>query len=112
MAENGYSGIVAFQWNFFISKQALTAERRYEKEKQCKTTCMQAAFGARTYLFSLLPGLTLPLTPASNKCCSAQTQTRIGLLEEIPRSGFRFPAFTTGPLRRTRTLCDQAQTPV
>ena len=25
---------------------------------------------------------------------------------------FRFPAFTTGPLRSTRTLCDQAQTPV
>ncbi len=47
-----------------------------------------------------------------DKVCSAQTQTRIGLLEEIPEMVFRFPAFTTGPLRRTRTLCDQAQTPV
>jgi hypothetical protein len=34
--------------------------------------------------------------------CSAQTVTRIGLLEEIPRSG----------VRRTRTLCYHAQTPV
>jgi hypothetical protein len=33
------------------------------------------------------------------------------MLEEIPRSG-RFPALMIGPLRRTRTLCDQTQTQV
>ncbi len=44
--------------------------------------------------------------------CSAQTVTRIGLLEEIPRSGVQIPCLLNGPLRRRRTLCYQAQTPV
>jgi hypothetical protein len=56
------------------------------------------------------------LTPCCEKVlvptCSAQTQTRIGLLEEIPKSGFQIPCLYYWPLRRTRTLCDQAQTPV
>jgi hypothetical protein len=43
---------VQFLWNFFISKEAVSAERRYEKET---STCMQVAFRARTYLLSPLP---------------------------------------------------------
>ena len=45
--------------------------------------------------------------------CSAQTVTRIGLLEEIPRSGVQIPClYLMGHYRCTRTLCYQAQTPV
>ncbi len=44
--------IVQFLWNSFISKEAVAAERRYEKET---STCMQVAFRARTYLLSPLP---------------------------------------------------------
>ena len=33
-------------------------------------------------------------------------------LRKSPEVVFRFPAFLNGPLRRTRTLCYQAQTPV
>ncbi len=45
--------------------------------------------------------------------CSAQTVTRIGLLEEIPRSGVQIPClYLMGNYRCTRTLCYQAQTPV
>jgi hypothetical protein len=43
---------VQFLWNFFISEEAVAAERRYEKET---STCMQVAFRARTYLLSPLP---------------------------------------------------------
>ena len=54
---------VQFLWNFFISKEAVAAERRYEKET---STCMQVAFRARTYLLSLhpLPPPHPPLTDA------------------------------------------------
>ncbi len=46
-------------------------------------------------------------------CCSAQTVTRIGLLEEIPRSGVQIPClYLKGQYRCTRSLCYQAQTPV
>jgi hypothetical protein len=42
-----------------------------------------------------------------------QTVTRIGLLEEIPRSGVQIPClYLMGHYRCTRTLCYQAQTPV
>jgi hypothetical protein len=45
--------------------------------------------------------------------CSAQTVTRIGLLEEIPRSGVQIPCLhLKGHYRCTRSLCYQAQTPV
>ena len=43
--------------------------------------------------------------------CSAQTVTRIGLLEEIPRSGISFLPLIK-PHRRMRTLCGPAQTQV
>jgi hypothetical protein len=43
---------VQFLWNSFISKEAVAAERRYEKET---STCIQVAFRARTYLLSPLP---------------------------------------------------------
>jgi hypothetical protein len=36
---------VQFLWNSFISKEAVAAERRYEKET---STCIQVAFRART----------------------------------------------------------------
>ncbi len=45
--------LVAFLWNFFISREAATAERRYEKERQGVIYMHTAAFGARTNLFSL-----------------------------------------------------------
>jgi hypothetical protein len=45
--------------------------------------------------------------------CSAHSVTRIGLLEEIPRSGVQIPClYLMGHYRCTRTLCYQAQTPV
>ncbi len=45
--------------------------------------------------------------------CSARTGTRIGLLEEIPRSGDQIPClYLKGHYRCTRSLCYQAQTPV
>jgi hypothetical protein len=45
--------------------------------------------------------------------CSARTGTRIGLLEEIPRSGVQIPClYLKGHYRCTRSLCYQAQTPV
>ncbi len=45
--------------------------------------------------------------------CSARTGTRIGLLEEIPRSGVQIPClYLKVHYRCTRSLCYQAQTPV
>ena len=55
-------GLVAFLWNFFISREAATAERRYEKERQSVNYMHTASFGARTNLFSPLPALPLPLS--------------------------------------------------
>jgi hypothetical protein len=52
---------VSFQWNFFISREAATAERRYEKEKQGVIYMHMAAFSARTNSFSPSPFLALPL---------------------------------------------------
>jgi hypothetical protein len=63
------NNVLAFLWNFFISKEAVTAERRYEKERHsvklhaCKLHLVQ---GRICSLFSL-PSPS-PLTPASNKC--------------------------------------------
>jgi hypothetical protein len=54
---------VAFLWNFFISREAATAERRYEKERQGVIYMHMAAFSARTNLFSPSPLLALPLPP-------------------------------------------------
>jgi hypothetical protein len=53
---------VAFLWNFFISREAATAERRYEKERQSVNYMHTAAFSARTKVFSPLPALPLPLS--------------------------------------------------
>ncbi len=53
---------VAFLWNFFISREAATAERGYEKERQSVNYMHTAAFSARTNLFSPLPALPLPLS--------------------------------------------------
>jgi hypothetical protein len=50
---------VSFLWNFFISREAATAERRYEKERKSGIYMHVAAFGARTNLFSL-PSLPSP----------------------------------------------------
>ncbi len=46
---------VSFLWNFFISREAASAERRYEKERQSGSYVHMAAFSARTYLLSLSP---------------------------------------------------------
>ncbi len=54
-----FKGTIAFLWNFFISREAATAERRYEKERQGVIYMHMAAFGARTNLFSL-PSLPSP----------------------------------------------------
>jgi hypothetical protein len=56
--------------------------------------------------------VTIYIKVLVQRSCSAQTQTRIGLLAEIPRSGVQIPCLYSGPLRRMRTLCYQAQTPV
>ncbi len=53
---------VALLWNFFILREAATAKRRYEKERQSVNYMHTAAFGARTNLFSPLPALPLPLS--------------------------------------------------
>jgi hypothetical protein len=53
---------VAFLWNFFISREAATAEQRYEKERQSVNYMHTSAFGARTNLLSPLPALPLPLS--------------------------------------------------
>ncbi len=53
---------VAFLWNFLISREAATAERRYEKERQSVNYMHTAAFSARTKVFSPLPALPLPLS--------------------------------------------------
>jgi hypothetical protein len=55
------TGTVSFLWNFFISREAATAERRYEKERQGGIYMHMAAFSARTNLFSFSPLLALPL---------------------------------------------------
>jgi hypothetical protein len=39
----------------FISREAATAERRYEKERQSGSYVHMTAFSARTYLLSLYP---------------------------------------------------------
>ncbi len=54
--------IVAFPRNFFISREAATAERRYEKERQSVNYVHTAAFSARTRVFSPLIALPLPLS--------------------------------------------------
>ena len=62
--------VVAFLWNFFISKEAATAERRYEKERHsvklhaCKLHLVQGQICSHLSLPSPSP----PLTPASYKC--------------------------------------------
>jgi hypothetical protein len=47
---------------FFISREAATAEQRYEKERQSGSYMHMAAFSARTYLISLSP----PFPPSSH----------------------------------------------
>jgi hypothetical protein len=59
LTKKGLIEIVAFLWNFFISREAATAERRYEKERQSVNYMHTPAFGARTNLFSL-PSLLSP----------------------------------------------------
>ncbi len=44
------------------NREAATAERRYEKERQSVNYMHTAAFSARTNLFSPLPALPLPLS--------------------------------------------------
>jgi hypothetical protein len=53
---------VAFPRNFFIAREAATAERRYEKERQSVNYVHIAAFSARTRVFSPLLALPLPLS--------------------------------------------------
>jgi hypothetical protein len=53
---------VAFLWNFFISREAATAEWRYEKERLSVNYLHTAAFSARTKVFSPLPAIPLPLS--------------------------------------------------
>jgi hypothetical protein len=58
-----FADIVLFLWNFFISREAATAERRYEKERQSGIYMHMAVFSARTNLLSLsLLALPLPLS--------------------------------------------------
>jgi hypothetical protein len=54
--------IVEFLWNFFISREAATAERRYEKERQSVNYVHSAAFSTRTNLFSPVPAPPLLLS--------------------------------------------------
>ncbi len=60
--------IVSFLWNFFISRKAATAERRYKKERWSENYIHMAAFSTRTCLLSLSPPSPLPplLTPPTN----------------------------------------------
>jgi hypothetical protein len=53
--------VVSFLWNFLISREAATAEWRYEKERQSGSYMHMAAFSARAYLLSLSPPHPLPL---------------------------------------------------
>jgi hypothetical protein len=53
---------VAFPRNFFISREAATAERRYEKERQSVNYVHTAVFSPRTRVFSPLLALPLPLS--------------------------------------------------
>ncbi len=56
---------VSFLWNIFISREAATVERRYEKERQGVIYMHMAAFSARKNLFSISPPCPPPppLTP-------------------------------------------------
>jgi len=62
--------VVSFLWNFFISREAATAERRYEKERQSGSYMHMAVFSARTNLLSLSPPCPPPppLTLPPYKC--------------------------------------------
>jgi hypothetical protein len=60
--------VVSFLWNFFISREAATAEWRYEKERQSGNYVHMAAFSARTYLLSLSPPCPPPLPLPPYKC--------------------------------------------
>jgi hypothetical protein len=53
---------VVFLWNFFVSREAATAEGRYEKERQSVNYLHTAAFSARKKVFSPLPAIPLPLS--------------------------------------------------
>ncbi len=57
---------VLFLRNFFISREAATAERRYEKERWSENYLHMAAFSTRTCLLPLSPTPPPLLTPPSN----------------------------------------------
>ncbi len=57
---------VSFLWNFFISKEASTAERRYRKERWSENYMHMGAFSTRTH--SLLPLSSSPPLLPPFKC--------------------------------------------
>ncbi len=59
-----YFGIVSFLWNFFISREASTAGRRYMTERWSENYMHMAAFSTRTCL--LLPLSSFPPSPSSH----------------------------------------------
>jgi hypothetical protein len=85
---------VQFLWNSFLSKEAVAAERRYEKET---STCIQVAFRARTYLLSPLPRPTP--TPASN---GRDKRGRLALLPAPPLSTRALPRLNLCDFQRPR----------
>ncbi len=58
--------VVSFLWNFFISREASTAERRYRKEKWSENYMHMGAFSTRTH--SLLPLSSPPPLSPPFKC--------------------------------------------
>ncbi len=62
---------VSFLWNFFISREAATAERRYKKEKCSENYMHRAAFSTRTCL--LLPLSSFPPPPSHSPPSNAIT---------------------------------------
>ena len=59
---------VSFLRNFFISREAATAERRYEKERWSENYMHMAAFSTRTCLLPLSPTSPPPSSHSPFKC--------------------------------------------
>ncbi len=77
---------VSFLWNFFVSREAATAERRYEKERWSKNYVHMAAFSTRSVYSSLSP----PYPPLFFSLPPSNSITRAAGL----RSHFRPPSHT------------------